>query len=250
MRPICFFTVLIGTLALVPSMSAADVSFQAFIQGDLSYSDGESQEPMSGFEADFLHAGGSMNTDHVPDWAIGLRLGLEPSWQLQSGWRIGVVTWYNVAGYSFSSETGEQDFFSTERIVSETSLDWWDDVTAVDLVLKRDTPAVGVSVAKNGLKCVVAVQQYDLVRRDYAGDDVFGGTNDSHVKSETDIDDGFGQIIQLWYDPTDNFDASDRVGAEYGVFYERYGSDAWFAGVSIRVNFNWFFECMGTFGDE
>ena len=119
MRSICFFTVLIGTLALVPSMSAADVSFQAFIQGDLSYSDGESQEPMSGFEADFLPAGGSMNTDHEPDWAIGLRLGLEPSWQLQNGWRIGVVTWYNVAGYSFSSETGEQDFFSTERIVSD-----------------------------------------------------------------------------------------------------------------------------------
>ena len=222
---------------IVPSLvSGADFALQTFIQGDLSYSQGRSQEPRAGFAADFQPAGGSMSTEDQANLGLGLRLGLEPSWGLESDWRVGLVAWQNVASWAFTSDTGEQDFFSTERIVSETSLDWWDDVTAVDLLLKTDTPALGVSVVKGNIKAVLALQHFELIRRDYAGEDVSGGRNDSHVKSETEIDDGFGQIIQLWYVS----DMSNRSGWDCGVFYERYGSDAWFAGVSVRFDVNWF----------
>lgn len=243
MKLIRFFVTTLGVMLFSSAPSiAADLKFDLFLQGSINYSDGEDQAPAAGFVSDFQPAGGSMSTEDQENWGLDLRLGIEPSWQLQSGWRVGVVSWYNFSAYSLNSDTGEQDFFTTERIVSETSLDWWDDVTVVDLILKTDTPAIGFSIAKDRLKFAFAVQHYDLIRRDYEGEDKVNAPNDSDVKSETKIDDGFGQIFQFWYQLEDTSNSPDRSSFELGVFYERYGSDAWFVGVGIRANLNFRFS--------
>jgi hypothetical protein len=234
-----FVTTLSAIIFSSAPSTAEDFKLDLFWQGNIIYSEGKSQAPTSGFSADFKPSGGSMTIDNQGSWGLDVRFGIEPSWQIQDRWRVGIVTWYNLAGYSFNSDSGEQDFFSMERIVSESSLDWWDDVTAVDLLLKTNNPAIGLSVAKDRLKFAYAVQRYDLIRRDYKGIDHYGAQNESTVKSKIKLDDGLGQIFHFW---CQDFDSLGRDNVEYGFFYEKYGSYAWFAGLGVRFNFKFSFQ--------
>ncbi|MBZ9577609.1 hypothetical protein KJA13_01040 [Patescibacteria group bacterium] len=188
-----------------------------------------SQALPENWELGYQPPGGSMRTDRDNDgyfWDLGF--GLEPKLTTASDWEFGLPVFY-----SFTC-LGSGDDFTIDKVVAETTLDWWDNVPVFEVNLRKTSPAIGISVRKDHWKFQCAFQEYKLFTEDFKGVDVVGGKNYAKAIGKRDIDSGWGQRFDVSYL---FYETEDKGGWSIGGYYERNGSEVWLAGISLKYTF-------------
>lgn len=122
-------------------------------------------------------------------------------------------------------------WFVRDKLIAYTTLDWWDKVTIMEAYLRNTGPSIGISVGKEPVYVQFSWQEYKIYVEDFYGVDVWGGINYSKFLAKRDIDEGWGQRIDVYYVQDEGW--SDRSYGCIGLFYAKYG-DVWFAGIGLK----------------
>ena len=181
----------------------------------------------------FVPPNGTMRLESARhSWFAEWGLTLVPS--VEAGaWRVGFPISTRVFGVAAPAiEFQEAKYprkFVQDKLVSATTLQWWNPVVASSYAVRQRLPWVGVSLSRGRGAVQVAIRPYSLVAQQYEGTDVAGGMNYSKRISSETTSDG----IALRGEATlQGRDADNPFAA--GLFIERDGADAWQFGVRLR----------------
>ncbi len=213
----------------------AEVNLNINILTDVGYARSDvSQKQPENWEYNFHPWKGRMNTsreDYALFWDLGV--GIEPVWRMDiTGWEFGVPV--------FSSFTllggGENGAFTTKKTVARTTVDWWNEVSLLEVKLQKKSPAIGISIGKKRWKFQFAVQKYKLFIQEFAGIDRYGDENTAKVIGDRRVERGVGQRVDMFY-RLDKYDGSS--GLSVGGYYERNGDQVWSIGISLKYSIPW-----------
>jgi hypothetical protein len=184
--------------------------------------------PPADWKSRFVPLGGDMSTDE-DDWGFSsdLRVSIEPILEF-GDWHVGIPVSSNLSMLS------QGEWFGKDKLIGSTTLDWWDNVTLMKTYLKR-SPSIGVSFGNEYWFFEFSTHKYETYVEDYYGVDVWGGKNYSKFHSKRDLDDGWGQRLDL-YKVSNRTDWHDRNKCAYNLFLEKDG-DVWFVGVGLKLMF-------------
>lgn len=160
------------------------------------------------------------------EWIWDLGAGIEPLWTAGTTWEIGLPVYYS---FTFIGG-GENGFFTTKKTVALTTVNWWDEVSVLEVKLEKTSPAVGISVADEHWKFQWAVQKYKIYIQDFIGVDRPGAKNTAKVVGEQGFERGLGQRLDIGYRSEKN----DLVS--YGIYYERNGGQVWLMGIGLKLS--------------
>ena len=188
------------------------------------------QPAPEGWESNYHPQGGSMGLDKSgsgSEWSFAL--GLEPVWSIASvGWTIGIPVIYTVPFIDSGQEI--VDFKTT---VGKTTVDWWDEVSLLEVQMQRELPAVGISLRKRdsnwGFQYLV--QPYGLSLVEFKGVDHVGGANESKPRRRESSEEGLGHVFELSYGSPDS-DSPDGITLRF----EQYGADVWSVSIGLSVS--------------
>lgn len=183
-----------------------------------------------GWESNFQPRGGGMGLDKSGsglEWSFAL--GLEPVWSIASvGWSVGIPVIYTLPFIDSGQEI--VDFKTT---VGKTTVDWWDEVSLMEVQLQRELPAIGISLRKRNSNWgfQYLVQPYGLSLVEFKGVDHVGDVNESKPRRSEPIEEGFGHVLELSYGAP-NRDSSDGITLRF----EQYGADVWSVSIGFCVS--------------
>jgi hypothetical protein len=222
--------VLIVLLVTCINANGEYMGLDAIIATQVSYfnSSGVDQPVPEGWESNFQPIGGNMSLDKSAyGMELSLSLGLQPFWHAKTiGWTIGMPVVYTIPLFDSGEES--LDFKTT---VGATTVDWWDEVSLLEVQMKRKFPAIGIAFRKHDSRWgfQYLVQPYDLSLVEFKGIDRVNNRNSSKPTRKDSIENGLGHIIEISF--LTDIGYSDKITMRY----DWYGSDVW--GMSIGYTF-------------